>query len=462
MTEFEHITIADKPAIESYTLPSSITNCDMAFANMYCWEFIYQSRWAVMDGFLVIRFRIDGSKKMGYMQPIGEGDFTEIIPQLRENAHKHGQRLRIIGLTDRGCDEIRRAHPGEFAFASDRNVEDYIYKADDLRNLAGTRYKAKRNHINKFMSLYPNYRYEQMTRSHIDECMALVGEWQKSHSAEDERIVAEQGAMKRSFDSFDELGVFGGCLYVEDALVAFTFGTPVNSKTFVTHVEKANVEYNGVFAVINKLFSESLPPQYELINREEDMGVEGLRRAKMLYHPTVIQHKYTAIRLHRQECGCRRLWRECFGDEDRFIDAFLMYYYDQNNMLSLEVDDQIVSMLHLVPFQSELGRTTYIYGVATAVQHRGHGYATELMNRAMAIISDRGDDAAVLIPSGESLRDYYQQFGFGGASHVSFTSTDNFDFGSGDREEDIAMVWLANRDGASGEIPVQLTCDYKN
>ena len=131
-------------------------------------------------------------------------------------------------------------------------------------------------------------------------------------------------------------------------------------------------------------------------------------------------------------------------------------------MLSLEVDDQIVSMLHLVPFQSELGRTTYIYGVATAVQHRGHGYATELMNRAMAIISDRGDDAAVLIPSGESLRDYYQQFGFGGASHVSFTSTDNFDFGSGDREEDIAMVWLANRDGASGEIPVQLTCDYKN
>ena len=100
MIEFKPVRLEDRAVIERYTMRSGICNCDLAFANMYCWQQVYHSAWAEIDGFLVIRFRIDGGEKIGYMQPVGEGDFAPLIPTLRAAALAHGQRLRIIGLTD--------------------------------------------------------------------------------------------------------------------------------------------------------------------------------------------------------------------------------------------------------------------------------------------------------------------------------------------------------------------------
>ena len=108
MIEFKPVRLEDRAVIERYTMQSGICNCDLAFANMYCWQQVYHSAWAEIDGFLVIRFRIDGGEKIGYMQPVGEGDFAPLIPTLRADAHAHGQRLRIIGLTDEGREMIRR------------------------------------------------------------------------------------------------------------------------------------------------------------------------------------------------------------------------------------------------------------------------------------------------------------------------------------------------------------------
>ena len=98
MIEFKPVRLEDRAVIERYTMPSGICNCDLAFANMYCWQAVFHSAWAEIGGFLVIRFQIDGGERIGYMQPVGEGDFGPILPLLREDAHAHGQRLRIIGL----------------------------------------------------------------------------------------------------------------------------------------------------------------------------------------------------------------------------------------------------------------------------------------------------------------------------------------------------------------------------
>ena len=152
MIEFKPVRLEDRAVIERYTMPSGICNCDLAFANMYCWQEVFHSAWAEIGGFLVIRFQIDGGERIGYMQPVGEGDFGPILPLLREDAHAHGQRLRIIGLTDEGRDTIRRIVPCHFAFESDRALEDYVYNADDLRNLAGRRYQPKRTFRKLFMS----------------------------------------------------------------------------------------------------------------------------------------------------------------------------------------------------------------------------------------------------------------------------------------------------------------------
>ena len=107
MIDFKPVRLGDRAVIERYTMPSGICNCDLAFANMYCWQAVFHSAWAEIGGFLVIRFQIDGGERIGYMQPVGEGDFGPILPLLREDAHAHGQRLRIIGLTDEGRDTIR-------------------------------------------------------------------------------------------------------------------------------------------------------------------------------------------------------------------------------------------------------------------------------------------------------------------------------------------------------------------
>ncbi len=129
MIEFRPVRLEDRAAIERFTLPSDIRNCDLAFANMFCWQTVYRSSWAVVEGFLVVRFHIGGGTRIGYMQPVGEGDFTRIVPALEADARAHGQRLRLIGLTDQGRELLRNSSPGTFAFHSDRASEDYIYRA---------------------------------------------------------------------------------------------------------------------------------------------------------------------------------------------------------------------------------------------------------------------------------------------------------------------------------------------
>ena len=461
MIDFHPVRIADRATIEHYTMPSGIYNCDLSFTNMFCWQNIYHSSWAVIDGFLVIRFHIGGGEKIGYMQPVGKGDFAPIIPALREDAHAHGQRLRIIGLTDEGREMIRNMHAGLFAFESDRALEDYVYNADDLRNLPGRRYQPKRNHINRFTAEYPDYRYEELTRDRFAECMALEREWRQAHGGRVSELCAEQRAMQRAFDHFEELGILGGCIYVGDRLVAFTYGSAVNDHTFDTHVEKADTEFDGAFTIINKLFAEHLPEQFTMINREEDLGLEGLRRAKLSYHPAVIQHKFTAIHLHPDEIACKTLWLEAFGDDDQFIDSFLIRYYSRSRMLTAECEGKTAAMLHLLPFESELGRMTYIYGVATAPEFQRRGLATHLMHEAMRLVDGRGDEAAFLIPTpGKAhLPEFYARFGFCGAVPVAFASDDGFDFGTGDPAQDRAMVWLRDK---SRSLPEVLTCKYTN
>lgn len=457
MIEFKPIRLEDRPRIERYTMPSDISNCDLAFANMFCWQFMYRSAWAEIEGFLVIRFHIDGGEKIGYMQPVGEGDFAPILPALREDAHAHGQRLRIIGLTDQGREAIRRMHAGLFAFESYRALEDYIYNADDLRNLPGRRYQSKRNHINRFLAEYPDFRYEELTPDRFEECMQLEREWRRARPGNTSELCAEQRAMQRAFDHFEPLGLRGGCIHVGGKLVAFTYGSAVNEHTFDTHVEKADTDYEGAFTVINKLFAEHLPARFTRINREEDLGIEGLRRSKLSYHPATILHKYTAIRLHPDEIAVKTLWQEAFGDGDPFIDSFLIRHYRRCRMLAEERGGALASMLHLLPFESELGRTTYVFGVATARSFRGRGLASELLRKAETICRERGDDALVLIPDGEELRAFYERLGYRGDLPVTFVVPDGFDFGTGDPHRDRAMILPLRCDAAATEGSLHLT-----
>lgn len=459
MIPFKPIEPADKPLIESFTLKSDCRNCDMSFGNIYCWREHYRSTWAVVGGFLVIKFLIDGGRRIGYMQPLGDGDFTAILPALAEDAHRNGQRLRLIGLSDDACEKMRRGGCEGFAFDADRSLADYIYLADDLRTLPGRKYQPKRNHINRFTAEY-DYRYEPLVRERFAECMRLEAEWRRARAGQGHtsEMGAEQRAMQQAFDRFEELGMQGGCLYVGDRLVAFTYGSPVCGDTFDCHVEKADTEYDGAFAMINKLFVEHLPARYRYVNREEDMGLDGLRRAKLSYHPVQLWSKSTAIHLHPDELACKRLWKEAFGDPDDFIDRFLIRYYSRRRVLSVCDGERMLSMLHLIPFRSEAGRTLYLYGVATAADHRGRRLASGLMDEALERARREDCDLLMLIPAEAGLRDFYGRFGFREERPVRFSVPDDFDFGTGDPSHDTALV-LPLKEGI--DLPEVLHCDYQ-
>lgn len=455
MIEFKPIRIEDRAAIERYTMAAGIANCDLAFANMFCWQGVYRSGWAEVDGFLVIRFHIDGGPRIGYMQPVGKGDFTPLLPLLEADARSHGEPLRLVGLTEEGCALLRRE--GGFALVEEPDAEDYVYAAADLRELPGRRYQPKRNHLNRFTAACPDHRYEPLTPQRFEECMALEREWRRAHEGHASELCAEQRAIRLAFDHFDELGLLGGCLYAGDRLVAFTYGSALTKEVFDTHIEKADTSCEGAFTAINKLFAQHLPDRFRYIDREEDLGIEGLRRAKRSYHPAFQQRKFAALRLTAEQQGCKRLWQEVFGDEEAFIDTYLLRYDAPGQALVLQEQERVVAMLHLLPMHSELGRTIYVYGVATAPTHRGRGLASRLMEEAVRRIDASGADAAMLIPTpGEEwLLSFYGRYGFEGAVPAAFVSPDGFDFGTGDPAADRAMV---RRRDSDAPLPGQIVC----
>ena len=162
------------------------------------------------------------------------------------------------------------------------------------RHLIRQKFQAKRNHINKFKKTY-NYEYTPITADRIRECLDLEAEWCKVNNCDQhEGTGNERRALIYALHNFDALGLTGGILHVEGKIAAFTFGMPINQDTFGVHVEKADTRIDGAYAIINYEFANHIPEQYIYINREEDLGIEGLRKAKLSYQPAIILEKYVA------------------------------------------------------------------------------------------------------------------------------------------------------------------------
>lgn len=460
MLTFKAVELEDRQQIEALILPRGLMNCDLSFANMYCWRATYRSEWALVEGFLVIRFRIDGGERLGYMQPIGEGDFGRIIPLLREDAHRLGEPLRLVGVTEEGWQQLA-AHDGDrFATETDRAMSDYIYRAEELSRLVGKHYQPKRNHCNRFRTLYPEVRYEPLCREHFAACMELEREWcRQREGCRDAALSSERAALECALTNFEALGLRGGCLMDGERMVAFCYGSAVSEACFVIHAEKADTRYEGAFAAINRAFAEEISHAFQWINREEDLGIEGLRKAKLSYCPARLLDKYTAVELSDDARACRRLWEECFpSDERAFTDRFLLHYLREERMLRrTDEHGAIVAMVHTIPFRSAIGRIDYLYAVATDPSARGRGLASELIEEAVRRARERGAVAVALIPADEKLRAYYTVRGFEGDYPIRLHTPDRFDFGTGEAERDRAMLrWCGERQA----VPEPLACFY--
>lgn len=251
------------------------------------------NQFAVVDNFLVFKFW--AGEQLAYMMPVGTGDLKAVLWELIEDARKENQHFCMLGVCSNMRADLEAILPGQFTFTEDRDYADYIYLRSDLSTLKGKKFQAKRNHINRFRNTYPDYEYTPITPDRIQECLDLEAEWCKvNHCDQQEGTGNERRALIYALHNFEALGLTGGILHVNGKIVAFTFGMPINHETFGVHVEKADTSIEGAYAMINYEFANRIPEQYIYINREEDLGLEGLRKAKLSYQPVTILEKYMA------------------------------------------------------------------------------------------------------------------------------------------------------------------------
>lgn len=293
MISFKKITLGDREIIKSFTYSGSRRNCDLNFANIYSWQFLYKTEFALKDDCLLFRFRI--GEQLAYMMPVGKEIKRELILDLIEDAKTKGQNLMLAGVCADMVPTLENLMPGCFIFESDRNYADYIYLRKDLAQLSGKRFQSKRNHIHQFRSAYPTYEYKPLAPDLVDDCLRLEEKWYDKHKQEATKaLIAERHSMATALAHMGELDIEGGVLLVDGEIAAFTYGAPINDQTFDVCVEKADIDIEGAYTMINYLFVNQLPEHYLYINREEDLGIEGLRKAKLSYHPVTLLEKYIA------------------------------------------------------------------------------------------------------------------------------------------------------------------------
>ena len=442
MTEHQHIdfhivTVADKPLFDYYILSSEEQNCDLNFANIFCWSSTYHSEVAEAEGFLVIRFDIEGVRS--YMQPVGKGDKATILELLRRDAFEQRTPLRLYGLSAEWRTFLEENYPSEFAFDAPRALCDYIYRTDDLAQLQGRKYQPKRNHLNRFVAKY-KWHTEPLSRQNINDCIALNNKWLSSREVGESEL-AEQQAIRCALDNFEALGLRGLVLYAEGRAVAFSYGTPITNKTFCTHIEKYDSTVEGAATMINRLMAQSLEGEFEFINREDDLGLEGLRFAKMSYYPALLLDKISALHLTPEQREMRSMWHEIFGDEIAEIDSFLVRHTDAIPLIHKE-NERVVSMLFVVPLQMWEQSVAYIYAVATQPEYRGRGIASRLLKEALQLVEQsRKFDCVALIPSSTESKRLYERLGFeDNQKPMLFPASDYL--GTGSVPHDLAMIKL--------------------
>ena len=234
---------------------------------------------------------------------VSSGDIAAAIRALETDAAERGEPLRLVCLTPPQMAELEEFFPGRFTCTADRDGYDYLYDIDRLADLGGKKLHAKRNHIHRFVENNPTWAYEEITPASLPECLKMDQEWyRRSLQREgevEERDLGDEGiALRAAMEHYEELGLEGGLIRVYGEVVAFTIGDRLSADTYDVHFEKAYGELQGAYAMINREFARWVRehhPEIKYLNREDDMGVPGLRKAKESYYPDLLVEKHTAI-----------------------------------------------------------------------------------------------------------------------------------------------------------------------
>ena len=297
---FKEIDINTKNELQPFLDIVDYEACDYCFTTLYMWQQAYKTGYYLSDDFAVIVGEYEGDRFS--IQPLADKEnLPKAIDFIINHFKDEQKKIYFRGVTKDVMEILKNRYPGKFEYIEERDLFDYIYDAESLRTLAGRKNQKKRNHINYFLKEYENrFEYKLLNEDNFNECLELMKEWTINKEEQDEvddSIDDELIGIKKIFNNYnvlkDRVKIAG--IYIDDKLEAFTIGELLNKNMALIHIEKANPNIRGLYPYINQQFILNEFSDVEFVNREEDLGIEGLRKAKLSYHPVRFVEKYTVI-----------------------------------------------------------------------------------------------------------------------------------------------------------------------
>ena len=291
MIDFQLLKISQKEAYQTVLLSVPNRGCEYSFANLYLWG---HQQVAFLHGCAAFFSHFFG--RSVYPYPIGNGDRRAVLEEIIADSRQRGIPCRITSVLPQDREELEQWFPGQFLIRTDRDSFDYVYGINDLADLKGRKFQKKRNHFNRFRAEHPNYTTQPLTLDNVPLAQEMVEQWYARRLEEDPHgnYLLERIAMARAFRCYEKLDMEGLLLLDEGQVLGVTLGSRLSGDTFDIHFEKAREDVDGAYGAINCEFARHLRleyPEVAFLNREDDLGLEGLRKAKLSYNPTVMVEK---------------------------------------------------------------------------------------------------------------------------------------------------------------------------
>lgn len=424
MLNFRKPEINDRDWINNCINEGETDGCCYSFGNLIAWGDSYSLEVAEFEGMCLMRSK--GRRGTSYSFPSGKGDIKKAMQAMMDEARENGELFRMHHVLDNNIKTLNEMFPGMFEFRYDRDSSEYVYSVKNMAELPGKKFHGKKGHVNAFFRKHTDVHCDPVTEDNIHICLEIAKSWLSDRDDEYGELQREYNALEKSVRYFKELDLLGAILYADGKPVAFTMGEPLKNNTFCTHYEKTIPEYRDAFPVINNGFTKLMLLSYDYVNREEDTGSEGLRKAKLSYYPEFLLNKHTAslkndpVRKYSAEKSdypeLKALWKTVFGDSDDVLDYFFENTVKPENIYAFRKDGKIVSAFYLIDASlienNKDFSAKYLYAAATLPEYRKQGIMGEMIKYAADILKIKGTDFIVLYPADEKLYAYYGKLGF--------------------------------------------------
>ena len=435
--EFKEITVEDSPVMMPYYNMRKNNTCDSVFLESFIWKEFYNVRYAIWEEKALLWLMEYNGKCFSAMPLCKEEDLPGAFGAIQQYFNEELGYPLVINLADEYAVKYLNLPEEKYFVKEQEDSRDYLYLGESLRKLSGKKLHKKKNRLNVFLRQYEGrFEYRTLGCDDKDDMWKFLDRWriQKGEDQE-EHLDYEVRGIHDILRNCCELNIHMGGIYVDGRLEAFSVGSYNKIEDMaVIHIEKANPEIPGLYQAINQMFLLNEFPNVQWVNREDDMGLEGLRKAKMSYNPADFARKYLVEQLLDGQKSYKwaeeientasenlpeylpqeakkdtiPLWKACFPeDTDRYLDYYYQEKAKDNRILAKKEDGKIITMLHRNPYKihmwDKLWEADYIVAVATEENHRGRGHMREVLTKALRDMNLEGRPFTFLMPAAEAI-----------------------------------------------------------